>query len=83
MQRLNILAVAGILLILLLLLNSQKVQIQIYFVQAYLPLGGIMAACIAVGVGLSVLFLSLGRSYKKLLHRVKKTQPRPAANPPH
>ena len=81
MQRLNALAITAVLLILLLLVNSQKVQIQIFFVNAFLPLGGIMAACIAIGVGLTFLFLSLGRSYKKLLHRVKKTPPRPSATP--
>lgn len=72
MQRLNALAILAILLILFLLVNSQKVQIQIFFFNAYLPLGGIMAVCIAIGVGLTFLFISLGRSYKKLLHRVKK-----------
>ncbi|MBN8222443.1 MAG: LapA family protein [Spirochaetes bacterium] len=81
MQRLNALAIAAVLIILLLLLNSHKVQIQIFFVNASLPLGGIMAACIALGVALSFLFLSLGRSYKKLLHRVKKTSHRPSATP--
>ncbi len=70
--RLNVLAISALLLILFLLLNGQKVQIQIFFINAHLPLGGIMAACIAIGVGLTFLFLSLGRSYKKLLHRVKK-----------
>lgn len=74
--RLNILAISAILLILLLLLNGQKVQIQIFFVNAFLPLGGIMAAFMAIGVGLTFLFISLGRSYRKLLHRVKKTPPR-------
>jgi uncharacterized integral membrane protein len=71
--RLNVLAICAVLLILFLLLNGQKVQIQIFFVQAYLPLGGIMAACIAIGVGLTFLFLSLGRSYKKLIFKVKKS----------
>jgi uncharacterized integral membrane protein len=71
--RLNALALCAILLILLLLLNGHRVQVQIFFVAGYLPLGGIMAACFATGVGLTFLFLSLGRSYKKLLHKVKKT----------
>lgn len=72
-MRLNILAISAILLILLLLLNGQKVQIQIFFVNAFLPLGGIMAAFMAIGVGLTFLFLSLGRSYKKLLFKLKKS----------
>lgn len=70
--RLNVLAITTILFILLLLLNSHKVQIQILFIQTHLPLGGIMATCIAIGVGLAFLFLSLGRSYKKILHRLKR-----------
>ena len=70
--RLNALAITTILFILLLLLNGHKVQIQILFVQANLPLGGIMATCIAIGVALTFIFLSLGRSYKKILHRLKK-----------
>ena len=70
--RLNVLAVVTILFILLLLLNSHKVQIQILFIQAHLPLGGIMATCIGIGVGLTFLFLSLGRSYKRILHRLKR-----------
>lgn len=70
--RLNALAITTILFILLLLLNGHKVQIQILFIQAHLPLGGIMATCIAIGVALTFLFLSLGRSYKKILHRLKR-----------
>lgn len=71
MQRLNVLALLFILLVLLLLVNSQKVQIHIFFVQTILPLGGIMAACVAFGVVLTLLFFSLGRSYKKLVARLK------------
>ncbi len=70
--RLNVLAIITVLFTLLLLLNSHKVQIQILFVQTHLPLGGIMATCIGIGVGLTFLFLSLGRSYKKILHRLKR-----------
>lgn len=70
--RLNALAITTILFILLLLVNGHKVQIQILFVQANLPLGGIMATCIAIGVALTFIFLSLGRSYKKILHRLKR-----------
>jgi uncharacterized integral membrane protein len=70
--RLNALAITAVLLILLLLVNSHKVPVQIFFVTTNLPLGGVMAAFIAIGVGLTFLFLSLGRSYKKILHRLKK-----------
>lgn len=70
--RLNVLAIATVLFILLFLLNSHKVQVQILFIQAHLPMGGIMATCVAIGVGLTFLFISLGRSYKKLVHRLKR-----------
>ena len=70
--RLNVLAITTILLVLLLLVNSQRVQFQFFFITTHVSLGGVMAFCIAIGVGLTFLFLSLGRSYKKLLHRVKK-----------
>lgn len=70
--RLNVLALSAVLLILLLLVNNHRVQFQFYFVSTHVPLGGLMAACIAIGVGLTFLFLSLGRSYRKLIHRIKK-----------
>lgn len=70
--RLNALAIAAILLLLLLLVNSHRVQVQVFFITAFFPLGGVMAACIGVGVAITVLFLSLGRSYKKLLFKAKK-----------
>ena len=70
--RLNALAITTILFILVFLLNGHKVEIQILFIHARLPLGGIMATCIAIGVVLTFLFLSLGRSHKKILHRLKR-----------
>ncbi|MBS0618039.1 MAG: DUF1049 domain-containing protein [Spirochaetes bacterium] len=70
--RLNALAIAAILLVLFLLVNGQKVPVQIFFVSVYLPLGGVMAAFLAIGVGLTFLFLSLGRSYRKILLKLKK-----------
>lgn len=70
--RLNTLAISAIVLVLFLLLNSHRVQVHILFISAYLPLGGIMAFCMALGVAVTVLFLSLGRSYKKLLFKAKK-----------
>lgn len=70
--RLNALAIAAILLVLLLLVNGQKVPVQIFFVSVYLPLGGVLAAFLAIGVGLAFLFMSLGRSYKKLLLKFRK-----------
>lgn len=73
--RLNVLALSAVLLILLLLVNSHRVPFQFYFVNTHVSLGGLMAACIAIGVGLTFLFLSLGRSYRKLIHRIKKHSP--------
>lgn len=70
--RLHALAFSAILLILLLLVNNHRVQFQFFFVNTHVPLGGLMAACIAIGVGLTFLFLSLGRSYKKLVSKIKK-----------
>ncbi len=70
--RLNSLAIAAVVLVLLLLVNSHRVPVQILFISANFPLGGVMAACIAIGVALTILFLSLGRSYKKLIFKVKK-----------
>lgn len=71
--RLNVLAISAVVLILLLLLNGHKVQVQIFFVSASVSLGGVMAACIAIGAGLTFLFLSLGRSYKKLYAKIKRS----------
>lgn len=70
--RLNSLAIAAVVLVLLLMVNSHRVPVQILFISANFPLGGVMAACIAIGVALTILFLSLGRSYKKLLLKAKK-----------
>jgi uncharacterized integral membrane protein len=70
--RLNSLAIAAVVIVLLLLINSHRVPVQILFISTNLPLGGVMAACIGIGVVLTILFVSLGRSYKKLLLRVKK-----------
>lgn len=70
--RLNSLAIAAVVLVLLLLVNSHRVPVQILFISANFPLGGVMAACIGIGVGLTILFLSLGRSYKKLIFKAKK-----------
>ncbi len=64
--RLNTLAIAGILIILLLLINNQRVQVQIFFVNTMLPLGAIMSFCMAVGVAVTFLFLSIARSYTRL-----------------
>lgn len=70
--RLNSLAIAAVLLVLLLLVNSHRVPVQILFISANFPLGGVMAACIGIGAGLTILFLSLGRSYKRLIFKAKK-----------
>jgi uncharacterized integral membrane protein len=70
--RLNFLAIAAILLVLLLLVNSHRVPVQLFFVSANFPLGGVMAVFMGIGVGLTLVFLSLGRSYRKLLIRTKK-----------
>jgi uncharacterized integral membrane protein len=64
--RLNTLAIAGILTILLLLINNHRVQVQIFFVSAMVPLGGIMSFCMASGVAMTLLFLSLAKSYTRL-----------------
>lgn len=72
-HRLNALAIAAVFLVLLLLVNSHRVPVQILFISANFPLGGIMAVCIAIGMGLTLLFLSLGKSYKKLVFKDKKS----------
>lgn len=64
--RLNTLAIAGIMIILLLLINSHRVQVQIFFVSALIPLGVIMSFCMAAGVAMTILFLSLAKSYTRL-----------------
>ncbi len=73
MQRLNILALSAILLVLLLLVNGQKVQIQIFFIQTIMPLSVVMAVCVGIGIALTLLFLHLGRSFKKMVARIKKS----------
>jgi len=70
--RLNALAISAILVVLLFLVNGQRVPIQIYFVSTHASLGVIMAASVAAGVALTFLFLSLGRSYRKILSKIKK-----------
>lgn len=70
--RLNTLAIVAVFLTLFLLLNSHRVPVQIFFIHSILPLGAVMAFCIALGIVLTMLFLSLGRSYKKLYLKLKK-----------
>lgn len=70
--RLNTLAIAAFVIVLLLLVNSHRVPVQIFFVSANVPLGGVMATCIGLGVALAIVFSSLARSYRKLLFRAKK-----------
>ncbi len=70
--RLNALAITAVLLVLLLLVNSHRVPVQILFISANFPLGGVMAACIGIGIALTILFISLGRTYKKLIFKAKK-----------
>ncbi|MCS6972447.1 MAG: LapA family protein [Turneriella sp.] len=70
--RLNILAIASVFLVLLFFLNNHRVPVQVLFISANFPLGGLMAFCVGVGVVLTLLFLSLGRSYRRLLNLRKQ-----------
>ncbi len=67
--RLNALAIASILIVLMLLINNHRVQVQILFVNTLMPLGAIMSFCIATGVAMTFLFLSISRSYMRLVRK--------------
>jgi uncharacterized integral membrane protein len=67
--RLNALAITSILIVLMLLINNHRVQVQVLFVSTLMPLGAIMSLCIATGVGLTFLFLSISRSYLRLVRK--------------
>lgn len=67
--RLNALAIASILIVLMLLINNHRVQVQVLFVSTLMPLGAIMSLCIATGVALTFLFLSISRTYLRLVRK--------------
>lgn len=72
--RLYIIGTAFLVLLLLFLVNTHKVTFHFFFIETQVSLSSVIFTSLLAGLGISMLFMSISRSYKRIFRIADRLQ---------